>query len=284
MRLMFNMIPFKQIHRLFPGYNVQSCCTARLDNLTRKITNLIEVYDQWNCWKSSAAYASAFIYGRDRNRNTWSTCLCTAWVDLKNELIDDPTKAVTFGNGQPLPAHVVHDCCKILDEECVAIPWQKGDVLIMSFQVLLDLEDLQAPVHRSIQVLPTVGQMMGVSLSSCRIYTAEYISEFHLCSLVLLHKRTITKGTQVNEWQHLKIPFEEIEVATENFKKRLSGEVDMDGCTKENSVVSKEPIIVAVKEVDHEHTDRSFLTDPTSVSLVAYRVMVGKGEDYCLRI
>ncbi|GKG51386.1 hypothetical protein Tco_0541770, partial [Tanacetum coccineum] len=50
--------------------------------------------------------------------------LVSASGGFENELNDDPTKAVTFGNGQSFPAHVVHECSKIMDEECVAIPWQ----------------------------------------------------------------------------------------------------------------------------------------------------------------
>ncbi|KAJ9568452.1 hypothetical protein OSB04_004418 [Centaurea solstitialis] len=38
---------------------------------------------------------------------------------------------VTFGNGASLPDNVVYDCIKILEEECVAIPWKKGDILLL---------------------------------------------------------------------------------------------------------------------------------------------------------
>ena len=44
---------------------------------------------------------------------------------------DDPAKPVTFGDGQPLPVEAASDCLRILEEECVAIPWQKGDVLLI---------------------------------------------------------------------------------------------------------------------------------------------------------
>ncbi|RZB84570.1 Clavaminate synthase-like protein, partial [Glycine soja] len=38
---------------------------------------------------------------------------------------------VNFKYGQPLPSHIVYDCLHILEEESVAIPWQKGDVLLI---------------------------------------------------------------------------------------------------------------------------------------------------------
>nr|GEW49451.1 clavaminate synthase-like protein At3g21360 [Tanacetum cinerariifolium] len=44
---------------------------------------------------------------------------------------NDPEKAVTFGDGTPLLAHVIHDCLKILEEESAVIPWQKGDDLLL---------------------------------------------------------------------------------------------------------------------------------------------------------
>ncbi|KAI3411537.1 TauD domain-containing protein [Psidium guajava] len=65
-----------------------------------------------------------------RNRKIWFNSMVaayTGWKDARN----DPVKAVTFGDGNPLPSDVVHDCLKILEEECVAIPWKKGDILLL---------------------------------------------------------------------------------------------------------------------------------------------------------
>ncbi|KAI7734334.1 hypothetical protein M8C21_017039 [Ambrosia artemisiifolia] len=65
-----------------------------------------------------------------RGRKTWFNSMVaayTGWEDARN----DPVKAVTFGDGTPLPAHVIHDCLRILEEESVAIPWQKGDVMLL---------------------------------------------------------------------------------------------------------------------------------------------------------
>jgi len=49
----------------------------------------------------------------------------TGWKDSRNV----PVNTVTFGNGSPLPADVIDEGGKILEEECVAIPWQQGDIL-----------------------------------------------------------------------------------------------------------------------------------------------------------
>ncbi|MED6107241.1 hypothetical protein PIB30_012076 [Stylosanthes scabra] len=72
----------------------------------------------------------AVKYDKSRNRKIWFNSMVAAYTGWEDER-NDPVKAVTFGDGQPLPSDVVYDCLKILEEECVAIPWQKGDVLLI---------------------------------------------------------------------------------------------------------------------------------------------------------
>ncbi|RZC50167.1 hypothetical protein C5167_018595 [Papaver somniferum] len=72
----------------------------------------------------------AIKYDKTRGRKIWFNSMVaayTGWKDSRN----DPVKAVTFGDGTPLPSDVIHECLKLLEEECVAIPWQKGDVLLI---------------------------------------------------------------------------------------------------------------------------------------------------------
>uniref|UniRef100_A0A1J3CRN1 Clavaminate synthase-like protein n=1 Tax=Noccaea caerulescens TaxID=107243 RepID=A0A1J3CRN1_NOCCA len=72
----------------------------------------------------------AIKYDESRNRKVWFNSMVaayTGWEDKRN----DPRKAVTFGDGEALPADIVHDCLRILEEECVAVPWQRGDVLLI---------------------------------------------------------------------------------------------------------------------------------------------------------
>lgn len=72
----------------------------------------------------------AIKHDKTRQRKIWFNSMVaayTGWKDARN----DPVKAVTFGDGKPLPADIIYDCLQILDEECVAIPWQKGDVLLL---------------------------------------------------------------------------------------------------------------------------------------------------------
>ncbi|THU55708.1 hypothetical protein C4D60_Mb11t09410 [Musa balbisiana] len=65
-----------------------------------------------------------------RGRKIWFNSMVaayTGWEDARN----DPVKAVTFGDGTPLPADIIHECLNILEEESVAIGWKKGDILLL---------------------------------------------------------------------------------------------------------------------------------------------------------
>ncbi|KAF7028253.1 hypothetical protein CFC21_040207 [Triticum aestivum] len=72
----------------------------------------------------------AVKWDESRGRKIWFNSMVaayTGWKDARN----DPVKAVTFGDGSPLPADVIEECGKILEEECVAVPWQQGDILLI---------------------------------------------------------------------------------------------------------------------------------------------------------
>lgn len=71
--------------------------------------------------------APAIKHDKSRNRNIWFNSLSMA-ASLKNAQNELPV-TVTLGDGKPLPANVVLDYPKIVEEESVAIPWRKGDVL-----------------------------------------------------------------------------------------------------------------------------------------------------------
>ncbi|KAK4266888.1 hypothetical protein QN277_023751 [Acacia crassicarpa] len=84
---------------------------------------------------------------RTRQRKIWFNSMVAAYTGWEDEL-NDPVKAVTFGDGQPLPGDVVHDCLRILEEESVAIPWQKGDVLLLDNWAVLHSRRSFTPPRR----------------------------------------------------------------------------------------------------------------------------------------
>lgn len=61
-------------------------------------------------------------YDETRRRKIWFNSMATAYTSCK--------KMVCFGDGSPLPEDIMHDCLNLMEEECVDVPWQKGDIYI----------------------------------------------------------------------------------------------------------------------------------------------------------
>ncbi|XP_051136264.1 clavaminate synthase-like protein At3g21360 [Andrographis paniculata] len=89
----------------------------------------------------------AIKYDETRQRKIWFNSMVaayTGWEDKRN----DPKKAVMFGDGTPLPEQLVLDCLKILEEESVAIPWEKGDVILIDNLAVLHARRPFTPPRR----------------------------------------------------------------------------------------------------------------------------------------
>ncbi|KAL8137000.1 hypothetical protein V2J09_003001 [Rumex salicifolius] len=68
----------------------------------------------------------------------------TSYVDARNE----KGKAITLGDGSFIPTEVVEECKAILEEECVAIPWRQGDVLMLDNSAALHARNPFTPPRR----------------------------------------------------------------------------------------------------------------------------------------
>ncbi|KAH7547218.1 clavaminate synthase-like protein At3g21360 [Ziziphus jujuba] len=89
----------------------------------------------------------AIKYDESRKRKIWFNSMVaayTGWEDSRNV----PEKAVTFGDGKPLPADIIHDCSRIFDEESVTFPWQKCDVLLVDNLAVLHSRRSFTPPRR----------------------------------------------------------------------------------------------------------------------------------------
>lgn len=65
-----------------------------------------------------------------RGRKVWFNSMVPNYIGWKN-LGVDPRDTLMYGDGSPLPADAVDDCGKLMEEECVAFSWKKGDVLLV---------------------------------------------------------------------------------------------------------------------------------------------------------
>ncbi|RWR82706.1 Taurine catabolism dioxygenase TauD/TfdA [Cinnamomum micranthum f. kanehirae] len=95
--------------------------------------------------KVVAGPVEAIRIDKARGRKVWFNNVLyrdTAREDSRN----DPDKSPFFGDGTLLPTDTICDCLKILDEECVVIPWQKGDILLLdNFAVLHSRQSFEPP-------------------------------------------------------------------------------------------------------------------------------------------
>ena len=84
---------------------------------------------------------------KTRGRKVWFNNVVTHFTSGEDSH-NDPYKTVFFGDGTPLPPDTVFDCQRILDEECVAIPWQKGDILLLDNWAVLHARQSFEPPRR----------------------------------------------------------------------------------------------------------------------------------------
>ncbi|GAV61256.1 TauD domain-containing protein [Cephalotus follicularis] len=97
--------------------------------------------------KSIMGPVPAIRFDKSRQRKVWFNSMVIAYIGWKDAR-NDPEKAVTFGDGKPLPADIVYDCFKIIEEESVAIPWRRGDVLLVDNWAVLHSRRSFTPPRR----------------------------------------------------------------------------------------------------------------------------------------
>ncbi|KAD2806253.1 hypothetical protein E3N88_39630 [Mikania micrantha] len=74
----------------------------------------------------------AIGFDKENGRKTWFNSILAAYSDPESEKVGPPKTSAELGNGDPVDDDVLKDVLKILKEECVAIPWKKGDVLLIN--------------------------------------------------------------------------------------------------------------------------------------------------------
>ncbi|XP_076904312.1 clavaminate synthase-like protein At3g21360 [Bidens hawaiensis] len=75
---------------------------------------------------------------KENQRKTWFNHLVLSNTGPMHDSIDNQDTYVELGNGDPVPdIHVIKDCLKLMEQECVAIPWKKGDVMLINNLMVL---------------------------------------------------------------------------------------------------------------------------------------------------
>ncbi|KAI3766535.1 hypothetical protein L2E82_16599 [Cichorium intybus] len=74
---------------------------------------------------------------KESRRKTWFNSLAVSYNGPANKKFCRGDTIVELGNGDPVPDDVMEDYLKFLEEECVAIPWKKGDVLLVNNLMVL---------------------------------------------------------------------------------------------------------------------------------------------------
>ncbi|KAL4583797.1 hypothetical protein LXL04_008381 [Taraxacum kok-saghyz] len=90
-----------------------------------------------NCAKVKTGPLPAVRIEKESGRKTWFNSLAVSYSGPASKKFCSGDTSVELGNGEPVADHAVEDYLKILEEECVAIPWKKGDVLLINNLMVL---------------------------------------------------------------------------------------------------------------------------------------------------
>ncbi|KAD3067916.1 hypothetical protein E3N88_35796 [Mikania micrantha] len=89
----------------------------------------------------------AIRFDEERRVKTWFNNL-TGPVNGEDKIFDEAT-CVELGNGEAVADDAMEDCWRYLEEECVAVAWKKGDVMVVdNLMVLHSRRPLLKPPRR----------------------------------------------------------------------------------------------------------------------------------------
>ncbi|KAF8400947.1 hypothetical protein HHK36_014250 [Tetracentron sinense] len=135
----------------------------------------------------------AIKFDKMRGRKIWFNSVVPSYT-IQNDTLNDPEKTTTFGDGTPLPSNIINECRKILDEECVAIPWQKGDVLLLDNLAVLHSRRPSNPPRRILASLSNIiDECLKIMDKECVAITWQKGDVLLLDNLAALHSRRPSK-------------------------------------------------------------------------------------------
>ncbi|KAI3761597.1 hypothetical protein L1987_52017 [Smallanthus sonchifolius] len=123
----------------FRGRSWKSAYMTDDKNVAEKRAAEQETKLEWmgNAVKMTTGPLPAIRFDKESQRKTWFNNLVLSKTGPMNDDIDGNDTYVELGNGDLVPDHPVKDCLKIMEQECVAIPWKKGDVMLVNNLMVL---------------------------------------------------------------------------------------------------------------------------------------------------
>ncbi|KAI9340661.1 hypothetical protein DFJ73DRAFT_844640 [Zopfochytrium polystomum] len=85
-------------------------------------------------------------------KKVWFNSVVAAYLGWKDSR-NDPVKAVTYGNGDPIEPIVIETAVKIMSEISVSIPWKKGDVVWIDNEQVLHSRSSFVPPRKILAYL-----------------------------------------------------------------------------------------------------------------------------------
>nr|XP_043610766.1 clavaminate synthase-like protein At3g21360 [Erigeron canadensis] len=90
------------------------------------------------------------VLHEESQKKSWFNNLTNSYLSRKKGIFFEST----LGNGEGAPDDVMEDCLRIMEQECVVIPWKKGDVmLINNLMVMHARKPLIKPPRRVLAAL-----------------------------------------------------------------------------------------------------------------------------------
>jgi hypothetical protein len=110
-----------------------------------------EITFEWlpdGCLKTiTKAFPSVKPYPLKGNLNMWFNSIVaayTGWNDSRNQ----GETAVTFADGSPLPHEAVMDAAAIMEEVCVDLQWEQGDIILIDNEQVMHARRPFVPPRR----------------------------------------------------------------------------------------------------------------------------------------
>ena len=104
------------------------------------------------CMKTTTKVLPGVRVDGRTGKKTWFNSIIAAYLGWKDSR-NDPTKAVTFPNGEPMSVEVMKTLEKVLDDLSVRCKWEKGDVMMVDNRQALHARRSFVPPRRILACL-----------------------------------------------------------------------------------------------------------------------------------